>query len=142
MREIGPRLPRSHFREFQDLVETWPWEADGHAPRDADRLFQVLLDWRDRAERLPPDPPEPAAPVAAEPASVAPPPARCGGGRAARAVFGLVLGGIGGAILTFLGGIILVPMPSGDAAIGIVVASALAGLACGVLGAVLAAGRR
>jgi hypothetical protein len=142
IREIEARVPRSHRHEFRDMIETWPWEADGSGPRDTDALFQRLLDWRERVDRLQPAPPE--APVAApQPVLPGAAPPRSAGGRAARAVLGFILGAVGGAVTAFVVAMLVVTIPTGDAAmgtaIGIFLVSILAGLAGGVLGAVLLA---
>lgn len=143
IREIAPHLPRSHAHEFREIVESWPWEQDGSGPRDTDRLFQLLLDWRARVDTLPPDPPEPAA---EQPATVAPPPASASpANRAGRAFLRFVLGAVVCGLVSFFGGLTLVPMPSGDAAmgtaIGIFFFSVVAAISGGVLAAVFL-GRR
>ena len=135
VREIAVRLPRSHLREFQELIEGWPWHADG-LPRDTDALFQRLLDWRARTGTLPPDPLEPHRSV---------PPVSTGR-RVLRAVLGFLVGGVACALGAAMLVGMLTSIPSGDAAMGtaigiVFVVMPLAGLAGGVLGAVLAARR-
>jgi hypothetical protein len=144
VREIAPRLPRSHLHDFQDLIETWPWEADGSGPRDTDALFQRLLDWRAKVDTLPPDPPPPSEPP--PPGAPPPPPPTSTGGRVLRGILGFVIGAVVCAFAAAVLAGMLIPIPSGDAAMGtaigiVFVIMPLAGLAGGVLGAVLAARR-
>lgn len=80
VRDIMDRLPRARLTEFQDLVETWPFEPDGR-PRDSDALFARLLAFRE---------------------NVAPPPGETLR-RVLRALFAAVLGFLVGGVAIGLG---------------------------------------
>lgn len=115
VREITARLPRHRLDEFQDLVETWPFEPDGRA-HDTDALFARLVAFRESlAEPAPPA--RGSVPSAGRARPIAPPaPRRGGAGRALLAgLAGFVMGGLGAGLAAGILGLVLMPTSgSGD----------------------------
>ena len=96
VREIEPRIAAADRAAFLELIESWPFQADG-TPQDPDALFFRLSALRDRL-----GPPRPV-PVEAEPIAsrLSPPPPRRRGTPLAAAI-GLLIGGFVGLPLGFL----------------------------------------
>lgn len=101
VREIDPRIAEADRAAFLELIESWPFAADG-TPQDPDALFFRLSALRDRL-----GPPRPL-PVEAEAVAprVSPPPPRRRGTPLAAAI-GLFIGGFVGLPLGFLAYLVL-----------------------------------
>ncbi len=105
IREITARLPRHRLGEFQNLVESWPFEADGR-PHDLDALFHRLIAFRESLGSAPAPSPSARAsvPATGRPAGTAPvaPAAVPRRGSPLGGLVGLVLGGAIGLPIGFL----------------------------------------
>lgn len=120
IRDIASRLPPARMRELHDIVEPWPFAADG-APRDTDLLFERLTALRAclGASLSPEPPPE----LPADPMPTGTWPRRSYGPALLLGLLAFMVGGTLGAILALLlAGI----APSGDAAMGWAIGQALA----------------